>query len=103
MKGVTLEPGMAQTMDKKRTSPIIKTAHLTRNRKQRDTHQVYLYFSIENTQIHTTPPWYVIFEQEMARMTHTKNGHFIQVEPLTGNREQPDIHVFTCTEVLTTF
>ena len=86
---------------KKRAPPPIDNAHPTRNRKQRETHQVYMYFSAEHTQLRTTPPRYVSFQQEMAQMTPPKNGHLIQVTPLTANRKQPDSHVFTCTKVLT--
>ena len=86
---------------KKRAPPPIDNAHPIRNRKQHESHQVYMYFSAEHNQLHTTPPCYVLIQQEMAQMTQQKNGHLIQVTPLTANLKPPDSHVFTCTKVLT--
>ena len=81
--------------------PPIENAHPTWNRRQRETNQVYMYFSAEHNQLHTTPPCYVFFLQEMAQTTQQKNGHLIQVTPLTAYQKQPNSHVFTCKKVLT--
>ena len=68
-----MKPKIAQNnAAKKRAPPPIDNAHPTRNRKQRDTNQVYMYFSAEHTQLHTTPPCYVLFQPEVAQMTQQK-------------------------------
>ena len=60
----------------------------TRNRKQRASEQVYMYFSTENT----TPLWHVSSEQKIAQTMHLNYGHLIQVKPLTESWKQPDSH-----------
>ena len=47
----------------------------------RASHQIYMYFSTDNSWIHAIPLWQVVFKPEMAQKTHLNYGHLIQKKP----------------------